>query len=186
MTKKQQHDEDLQDWRWHKFRGRIMYERDGHCERCSELRHRQLNVHHKFYDERHLWEYNDDEVELLCRKCHKAEHGIESKKVSRLRRYCTIAQQYVRWRTIDLVTLLVIQKESATWARKYRHYRGLYTAARYKLDHPGLTGLALFLVDATLGIHRPDGNRPIAKFDPHAEPVSLESLLARRGSKQRM
>lgn len=179
MTRKQRHDEDLQDPRWHAFRGRIMHERGGHCERCTDLKHAQLNVHHKLYDERHLWEYNDDEVELLCRKCHKAEHGIESKKISRIRRYCTITQQYIRWRTLDLVTLLTIQKESATWARKYRHYRTLYTAARFKLDHPGLGGLAGFLADATLGIHKPN-NTPIAKFfDLDAKPPNLQELIER-------
>ncbi len=180
MTRKQRHDEDLQDPRWHAFRGRIMHERGGHCERCTDLKHAQLNVHHKFYDDRHLWEYSDDEVELLCRKCHKAEHGIkEPKGISQLRRYFTISQQYIRWRTLDLVTLLIIQKESATWARKYRHYRTLYTAARFKLDHPGLRGFAGLLVDATLGIHRPDGNTPIAKFDLDAKPPNLQELIGK-------
>ena len=34
-----------------------------------------MNVHHKFYDGRDLWDYADPEMELLCRKCHAEEHG---------------------------------------------------------------------------------------------------------------
>ena len=43
------------------------------CERCSETKH--LNVHHKTYERLGAEEPSD--LEVLCRNCHRAEHGIE-------------------------------------------------------------------------------------------------------------
>jgi hypothetical protein len=45
------------------------------CEQCRATE-RELQVHHKRYVRgRAPWEYEDDELEVLCDNCHAAEHG---------------------------------------------------------------------------------------------------------------
>ena len=44
------------------------------CERCGQSKH--LNVHHLTYVR--LGAEEPDDLEVLCRGCHKAEHGIEA------------------------------------------------------------------------------------------------------------
>lgn len=49
------------------------------CERCGTGRSEGviLQVHHKYYiPGRKPWEYNPEQCEVLCKKCHAIEHGI--------------------------------------------------------------------------------------------------------------
>lgn len=43
------------------------------CQRCGSTR--TLNVHHLTYE--HLGDEWPQDLIVLCRKCHKEEHGIE-------------------------------------------------------------------------------------------------------------
>jgi hypothetical protein len=77
MTKKQYRKE-LADPRWNIRSSERKIVANGACERCRSGK--RINTHHIIYiDGRHAWEYEDDELEVLCRKCHRAEHGIEYK-----------------------------------------------------------------------------------------------------------
>jgi len=69
-----------------------------------------------------------------------------------------------------------LEKQAYAALAEARKYRTLYTAARFRLNHPGVAGLAGFLADTTLGIYKPN-NTLIAKFDPHAKPVNLQELI---------
>lgn len=42
------------------------------CERCGSGD--RLQVHHKTYA--HLWHEPPEDLEVLCRRCHAAEHGV--------------------------------------------------------------------------------------------------------------
>jgi hypothetical protein len=61
----------------------------GMCERCRDTD--RINVHHKRYvDGRKAWQYSDDELEVLCRNCHRAEHGILKKSRGASAGYCKV------------------------------------------------------------------------------------------------
>lgn len=62
----------LQSDHWRIVRAHILEQRGGHCERCGALR--DLNVHHLTYER--LGAEEDTDLEVLCRSCHEAEHGI--------------------------------------------------------------------------------------------------------------
>jgi len=55
---------------WKKFRESILTLRGHKCERCGSSK--QLQVHHKNY--KNLYKETAQDVELLCKVCHKAEH----------------------------------------------------------------------------------------------------------------
>lgn len=58
---------------WKKFSKGIREQRN-FCEACKRG-NVELNVHHFFYDASRLpWEYNSDEVTVLCRSCHEQIH----------------------------------------------------------------------------------------------------------------
>lgn len=59
---------------WHEFSKRIKMLRDGRCENCES--EEQLQVHHLGYrDGLKPWEYQDDEVMVLCEPCHSEIHS---------------------------------------------------------------------------------------------------------------
>lgn len=63
-----------QDPRWKNLRDQIVNERK-HCSKCGNQQ--SLEVHHKRYiSDKLLWEYEDDELEVLCKMCHLKEHGL--------------------------------------------------------------------------------------------------------------
>lgn len=63
----------LNDGRWDDFRRQII--RDTPWCECCRIGETVLQVHHLFYDStRQLWEYQRDEVMVLCVGCHKELH----------------------------------------------------------------------------------------------------------------
>lgn len=59
---------------WRNFSERIRKESGNFCQ-CCKRANLSTQVHHIFYDsERQPWEYQRDEVVLLCAGCHKAIH----------------------------------------------------------------------------------------------------------------
>lgn len=72
----------LADERWHSFVASIL-RHTKHCE-CCRRTGVVLQVHHIFYDfRRKLWEYNRDEVSVLCATCHKEIH----EELNKFRKY---------------------------------------------------------------------------------------------------
>ena len=68
--------EQLLDERWKAFRKFIFVVRGGKCETCCKTTN--LQVHHLHYIRGAMaWEYNCNEVIVLCKDCHKKIHGIE-------------------------------------------------------------------------------------------------------------
>ena len=71
--------EQLKDKRWYAFRNFVFIVRGGKCEKCGSAE--KLNIHHLHYvPGRKAWEYTCNDVQVLCKKCHKEEHA--AKKVS--------------------------------------------------------------------------------------------------------
>ena len=69
------YDKQLQDNRWKEFREKILDIRGRKCEMCGGVHN--LQVHHrKYINGLYAWEYSQDELIVLCRNCHKAEHLI--------------------------------------------------------------------------------------------------------------
>ncbi len=64
----------LEDERWVKFSEGVKYRKGYQCENCGQTEH--LVVHHLGYKVRRLpWEYEDDEVMVVCRiPCHEDIH----------------------------------------------------------------------------------------------------------------
>ncbi len=58
--------------KWRKIRTKIIKERKS-CERCGSKI--ILQLHHKTYE--NIFNEKDEDLELLCRKCHKLEHEIK-------------------------------------------------------------------------------------------------------------
>ena len=70
------YNEQLTDERWYAFRRFIFAVRGYQCEQCGSKVN--LQVHHpKYKPGRLAWEYTCNEVQVLCRECHKKEHHIE-------------------------------------------------------------------------------------------------------------
>ena len=63
---------------WKEFRQRILKRDNYICNNCQQQKsERELQVHHKQYiDGKKIWEYADDDVVTLCKKCHAEIHGI--------------------------------------------------------------------------------------------------------------
>jgi hypothetical protein len=58
--------------KWRLFKITIFAQRGPYCERCGSCR--RPEVHHKTYAR--LFNELPEDVEVLCRKCHSAQHGI--------------------------------------------------------------------------------------------------------------
>jgi hypothetical protein len=67
--------EKLRDPRWKQRRQEIIDASRNHCENC-DAEDTTFNVHHKIYIKgREPWDYDDEHLECLCRKCHKEKHN---------------------------------------------------------------------------------------------------------------
>lgn len=67
----------LKDPRWQKKRLEAMQATEFRCEVCMDDES-TLNVHHKTYFKgREPWEYDIEQLAVLCDDCHKAEHAEE-------------------------------------------------------------------------------------------------------------
>jgi 5-methylcytosine-specific restriction endonuclease McrA len=58
---------------WKDKREWILHVKGNKCEKCHSTK--QLNVHHITYDS--LGNENSHDVMILCKRCHKKEHGIK-------------------------------------------------------------------------------------------------------------
>ena len=59
---------------WQRRRLEIMQRDHFTCRRCGDDQN-TLNVHHRRYRvDRRIWEYDDDDLVTLCRRCHEAVH----------------------------------------------------------------------------------------------------------------
>lgn len=66
--------EQLQTKEWHDFSQRVRARFHGACVVCRR-KDVATQVHHKFYDfNRKVWEYDEDEVMLVCAGCHDRLH----------------------------------------------------------------------------------------------------------------
>ena len=65
----------LEDKRWKEFRLKVLSERGNKCECCGGTD--VLQIHHTFYISGKMpWEYNINDMRVLCRKCHQRIHNI--------------------------------------------------------------------------------------------------------------
>lgn len=67
----------LLDPRWQRKRLEALESADWACEACGDAES-TLHVHHKQYIKgRNPWEYEGDQLAVLCKSCHQAWHGAE-------------------------------------------------------------------------------------------------------------
>lgn len=65
----------LEDERWKEFRLKVMSERGNKCECCGGTH--ILQIHHTFYISGKMpWEYEINDMRVLCKKCHQRIHNI--------------------------------------------------------------------------------------------------------------
>lgn len=78
--------EKLKDPRWQKKRLEVQESRGWACEMCFSDS-QELHVHHKHYMKgREPWEYENDQLAVLCRDCHEWSHenDVMAEVISRL------------------------------------------------------------------------------------------------------
>jgi hypothetical protein len=76
MTKKT-YWEKLKDPRWQKLRLEAMQDRNFMCEICGDDES-TLNVHHKeYFKNAEPWEYNTEQLSVLCEDCHEEQHMFD-------------------------------------------------------------------------------------------------------------
>lgn len=69
------YNEQLKDEKWKAFRSFIFIVRGCKCEMCGATG--KLQIHHPDYIKgRKAWEYNCNEVIVLCEGCHRKAHGL--------------------------------------------------------------------------------------------------------------
>jgi len=77
--------EKLKDPRWQRKRLEAMESKDFTCESCGDSES-TLNVHHKaYFKSRDPWEYEINQLNVLCASCHENEHS----KVDHLKLICS-------------------------------------------------------------------------------------------------
>ena len=65
----------LEDKRWKEFRLKVLSERGNKCECCGGTD--VLQIHHTFYISGKMpWEYDINDMRVLCRTCHQRIHNI--------------------------------------------------------------------------------------------------------------
>lgn len=78
MTK-DEYSELLKDVRWKKKRNKIVHRDNDKCTNCGSTR--LLHVHHMKYELGKLpWEYDDNDLVTLCKRCHKNWHDKNDNK----------------------------------------------------------------------------------------------------------
>ena len=66
----------LEDKRWKEFRLKVLSERGNKCEFCGGTD--VLQIHHTFYIRGKMpWEYDINDMRVLCKKCHQRIHNIQ-------------------------------------------------------------------------------------------------------------
>jgi len=76
MTHKKEYEAYLKSDKWAQIKLDIIQIRGEKCERCGEKE--ELHLHHLTY--KRLFAEMPEDLELICRDCHKAEHGITKRK----------------------------------------------------------------------------------------------------------
>lgn len=65
----------LEDKRWKEFRLKVLSERGNKCECCGGTD--VLQIHHTFYIKSKMpWEYEINDMRVLCKRCHQRIHNI--------------------------------------------------------------------------------------------------------------
>ena len=71
--------EQLLDPRWQRLRLKVLEACGWQCQNCGDET-TQFHVHHKRYKKGAMaWEYEPDELEALCKDCHKQHHDFEAR-----------------------------------------------------------------------------------------------------------
>ena len=66
----------LEDRRWKEFRLKVLSERGSRCECCGGTD--VLQIHHTFYISGKMpWEYEINDMRVLCKRCHQRIHNIQ-------------------------------------------------------------------------------------------------------------
>lgn len=74
MANKKTYSELLRDPRWQKMRLKKLEDAGWVCQRCMDGES-TLNVHHNRYIKGRMpWEYDEQELVVLCEQCHEGEH----------------------------------------------------------------------------------------------------------------
>lgn len=74
---KKTYSELLRDPRWQKLRLKALEAAEWKCDHCEGGKE-TLNVHHRWYKKDAApWEYEHDELQVLCEKCHKTFHDFK-------------------------------------------------------------------------------------------------------------
>lgn len=64
---------------WQKKRLEVLEYRDFQCQEC-ESKEDTLHVHHPFYKRgAMIWDYENDELQCLCEKCHIEAHSLDER-----------------------------------------------------------------------------------------------------------
>ena len=78
---------------WKTFRARTIEQLGARCQNCSVTRN--LQVHHRYYlPGRRVWEYEIEDLLVLCRLCHLLIHGWQVKALDRA--YMDICNEHLR------------------------------------------------------------------------------------------
>lgn len=88
MTKKT-YSEQYRSPKWQKKRLEVLNAADFRCEDCGS-KEKTLNVHHVIYHKgREVWNYDNDELMVLCEECHQARHRLQSAMMLIMKRFGT-------------------------------------------------------------------------------------------------
>jgi hypothetical protein len=85
--------EKLKDARWLDFRREFIERRrirrhgQDFCDECGEETRGPLHVHHRLYlPNKEPWQYEDEQLRLLCEECHELIHATEEQARNLIRR----------------------------------------------------------------------------------------------------
>ena len=120
-----------------------------HCERCGDEEF--IQAHHKFYRSR--WENTQiEDLETLCRKCHRLEHGIKNYFCGRIMLY----------------------RDDVRFSR-FLHWMGFLTRRMYRIGR-GLKASEKRYLQSALKIYPPTPKDSCMKF--HVENTLKTSTIA--------
>ena len=75
--------------KWQKKRLEVLSAADFQCQDCGS-KENTLNVHHVIYHKgREVWNYTNDELMVLCEKCHETRHRLQSAMMVSMKRFNT-------------------------------------------------------------------------------------------------
>lgn len=91
----------LNDTRWYEFRRLVFRKHGEYCRTCGpEDCNHPLQVHHKKYIRgAEPWEYDMDDVQVLCSRCHEEIHECET-------RWRNLIRSLPSWSMLELTSLV--------------------------------------------------------------------------------